>query len=80
MKKEKILEFTEGSFEAGDCEHKVTIRSLERELEDMIFEVFWKPRADGICPRSKLVKYADLKKYAPYKLIYWLEVMVRNSV
>jgi len=79
VKKEKAIEM-EGSFEQGDCEHKVTIRSLERELEDMIFEVFWKPRADGNCPRSKLVKYSDLKKHAPYKLIYWLEVMVRNSV
>lgn len=46
----------------------------------MIFEVFWKPRADCTQPKSKLVRYGELKRYSPESLIYWLEVMVKNSV
>ncbi|EAR90777.2 chromodomain protein (macronuclear) [Tetrahymena thermophila SB210] len=70
----------EGSFEAKDKVQRVIIRSSEKELEAMIFEVFWKPRPDGQQPRSKLVRYEELKKNSPESLIYWLEVMVKNSV
>ncbi|KAL4506708.1 hypothetical protein ABPG72_000279 [Tetrahymena utriculariae] len=70
----------EGNFEAKDKVQRVIIRSSEKELEAMIFEVFWKPRPDGQQPRSKLVRYEELKKNSPESLIYWLEVMVKNSV
>jgi len=70
----------EGSFEAGDKESKIIVRHSKSKLEEMIFEVFWEPRRDGTQLKSKLVKYQELKNFSPVSLIYWLEIMVKNSL
>lgn len=75
-----MVAILEGSFEANDKVSKVIIRSSEKELKDIIFEVFWKDRIDGTPLKSKLVRYEDLKQCSPSSLIYWLEIIVQNSV